>query len=148
LSKGSIGKTLPGRELKLADDGEILVRGESVAATYWQGRELPPVAGEEGALDAQGNLFFKGRRKSVIVTPEGMNIHPEDLETALGSQPEVRDCVVVALRRNGNAEPCAVLLLRNPTDNPEAIIKRANQQLADYQRLRRWFVWPREDFPG
>jgi long-chain acyl-CoA synthetase len=155
LSKGSIGKTLPGRELKLADDGEILVRGESVAATYWQGRELPPVAGEEGwfhtgdmgALDAQGNLFFKGRRKSVIVTPEGMNIHPEDLETALGSQPEVRDCVVVALRRNGNAEPCAVLLLRNPTDNPEAIIKRANQQLADYQRLRRWFVWPREDFP-
>jgi len=155
LSKGSIGKGLPGRELRLAADGEILVRGENVAATYWQGRERTPVAGEEGwfhtgdlgALDAQGNLHFKGRRKSVIVTPEGMNIHPEDLEAALRQQPEVRDCVVVALARNGNAEPCAVLLLRDPSGDAEVAVQRANRQLADYQRLRRWFVWPQEDFP-
>ena len=92
-SRGSIGKVLPGREIKLADDGEILVRGSGVASGYWNGRELQPVArsedegwyrtGDLGALDEQGNLFFKGRKKEVIVTPAGMNIYPEDLEAAL-----------------------------------------------------------------
>src|SRR5205085_1169486 len=71
----SIGKVLPGREMKLDQaTGEILVRGESVATNYWQGRELKPVAGEEGwfrtgdlgAVDDAGNLHFKGRRKNVI----------------------------------------------------------------------------------
>ena len=120
-SRGSIGKVLPGREIKLADDGEILVRGSGVASGYWNGRELQPVAGDEGwyrtgdlgALDEQGNLFFKGRKKEVIVTPAGMNIYPEDLEAALRQQKEVRDCVVVGLERGGNAEPCAVLILRD-----------------------------------
>ena len=156
LSKGTIGKVLPGRELKLADDGEILVRGESIAAGYWQGRERRPVQGEEGwfhtgdlgTLDASGNLYFKGRQKSVIVTAEGMNIYPEDLEMALRRQPEVRDCVVVGVARNGNAEPCAVLLLReNEKNEVEAILQRANATLADYQRIRRYFVWPESDFP-
>ena len=154
LSKGSIGKVLAGRELKLAEDGEILVRGESLAAAYWQGAELKPVEGEAGwfhtgdvgALDEKGNLYFKGRRKNVIVTAEGMNIYPEDLEAALRRQPEVRDCAVIALARDGNAEPCAVLLLREAAE-AEAVVRRANQELADYQRLRRWFVWSEEDFP-
>ena len=92
-SRGSIGKVLPGREIKLAEGGEILVRGSGVASGYWNGRELQPVArtedegwyrtGDLGALDEQGNLFFKGRKKEVIVTPAGMNIYPEDLEAAL-----------------------------------------------------------------
>lgn len=164
LSKGTIGKVLPGRELKLAEDGEILVRGESIAAGYWhgsaslttRGREPGPMRGEEGwfhtgdlgALDASGNLYFKGRQKNVIVTAEGLNIYPEDVEAALRRQPEVRDCVVVALARNGNAEPCAVLLLReNEKDEAEGVIPRANAILADYQRIRRYFVWPYGDFP-
>jgi len=72
-SRGSIGKVLPGREIKLAEGGEILVRGSGVASGYWNGRELQPVArtedegwyrtGEPGALDEQGNLFFKGARR-------------------------------------------------------------------------------------
>ncbi len=78
----------------------------------------------------KGNLYFKGRKKNVIVTREGMNIYPEDLEAALRQQPEVRDCVVVGLEQGGNAEPCAVLLLRDSAD-PEAAVKRANQQLAE-----------------
>jgi len=129
LAKGAIGKVLPGRELKLAPDGEILVRGENLAAAYWQGKQLVPVAGavgdskeeagwfrtgDMGALDAEGNLFFKGRKKNVIVTPAGMNVYPEDLEAALRRQPEVRDCVVIGIERGGNAEPCAVLLLNEP----------------------------------
>jgi long-chain acyl-CoA synthetase len=161
-SRGSIGKILPGREIKLADDGEILVRGGGVASGYWNGRELQPVTrsedegwyrtGDLGALDGQGNLFFKGRKKEVIVTPAGMNIYPEDLEAALRGQKEVRDCVVVGLERGGNAEPCAVLILRDrnsdaQTTDVKTIMQRANETLAEYQRMRAWFVWPDEDFP-
>ena len=155
LGKGSIGKVLEGREVKLAADGEILVRGGGVAAGYWNGGGLQPVAGEEGwyrtgdvgQLDSAGNLYFKGRKKEVIVTPAGMNVYPEDLEAALRSQPEVKDVVVVALPRNGNAEPCAVMLLRHPASNPEPIVRRANEGLAGYQRMNSWFVWPESDFP-
>ena len=166
-SRGSIGKILPGREIKLADDGEILVRGSGVASGYWNGRELQPVArledegwyrtGDLGALDEQGNLFFRGRKKEVIVTPAGMNIYPEDLEAALRGQKEVRDCVVVGLERGGNAEPCAVLILRDrkskaqaidkETGDVKTIVQHANETLAEYQRMRNWFVWPDEDFP-
>ncbi|MGH9643227.1 MAG: AMP-binding protein, partial [Terriglobales bacterium] len=158
-SRGSIGKVLPGRELRLADDGEILVRGSGVASGYWNGRELVPVAGDEGwyrtgdlgALDEQGNLFFKGRKKEVIVTPAGMNVYPDDLEAALRAQKEVRDAVVVGVERGGNAEACAVLILRERGADADVMMKqavdRANQTLAEYQKMRQWFIWPDDDFP-
>ena len=152
--KGSIGQSLAGREIKLAEDGEILVRGESIAAGYWRGNGLEPVAGEEGwfrtgdlgVLDEQGHLYFKGRKKNLIVTAAGMNIHPEDLEAALHRQSEIRDCVVVGVARNGDEEPCAVLILRSVA-NPAAIVERVNESLAEFQYIRRWQVWPTEDFP-
>ncbi|MGA8734862.1 MAG: AMP-binding protein [Terriglobales bacterium] len=155
LGKGSIGKVLAGREVKLAEDGEILVRGGGVAAGYWNGTELRSVAtddgwyrtGDVGELDADGNLYFKGRKKEVIVTPAGMNVYPEDLEAALRRQPEVKDAVVVALPRNGNAEPCAAIILRDHGVDPEPVVKRANESLAEYQRMHSWVVWPEEDFP-
>jgi long-chain acyl-CoA synthetase len=154
LGKGSIGKVLAGREVKVDKDGEILVRGSGVASGYWKGEGLQPVAAEEGwyrtgdlgELDAEGNLYFKGRKKNVIVTPAGMNIYPDDLEAALRGQPEIQDCVVIALPREGNAEPCAVLIMREAGD-PEPVIRRANESLAEYQRMRNWFVWPEKDFP-
>jgi long-chain acyl-CoA synthetase len=155
VGRRSIGKVLPGREMKLDEKtGEILVRGENVARQYWQGKELKPIAGEEGwfhtgdlgAMDAEGNLYFKGRNKSVIVTPAGLKVYPEDLEQALRSQPEVRDCVVFGIERGGNAEACAVLLPRNQNSLDEAVT-RANQSLADFQKIRCWFPWPDEDFP-
>ena len=122
LGAGSIGKSLPGLELKLSEQGEILVRGENVAAGYWKDSGVAPVldadgwfhTGDLGERDAAGNLYFKGRLKNVIVTPAGLNIFPEDLEAELRKQPDVRDCVVIGLERDGNAEPCAVLLLRWP----------------------------------
>ncbi|MCU1296101.1 MAG: AMP-dependent synthetase and ligase [Acidobacteriaceae bacterium] len=152
--KGSIGKVLAGREVKLATDGEILVRGSGVAAGYW-GQELRSVGGEDGwyrtgdigELDKNGDLYFKGRKKDVLVTPAGMNVYPGDLEAALRKQPEVKDCVVVGRPQNGNAEPCAVLILRDGDKHPEPVIKRANQLLAEFQHMRTWFVWPDEDFP-
>ncbi len=172
IGRGSIGKVLEGREVKLDENGEILVRGENIAAGYWQGREIRPIAsdgmdagwfhtGDLGALDADGNLYFKGRKKNVIVTSAGMNIYPEDLEAALRREPAVKDCVVVGLERGGNAEPCGVLLLREGTNGKPArdgrnvkqprhaagIVARVNASLADYQRMRCWFLWPEADFP-
>jgi long-chain acyl-CoA synthetase len=162
LGKGSIGKVLPGREVKLAEDGEILIRGGGVAAGYWDGGKGQRVAdevtdkdgwyrtGDVGALDEAGNLYFKGRKKEVIVTPAGLNIYPEDLEAALRRQPEVKDCVVVGIERGGNAEPCAVVILRDDApDNARVagVVERANQWLAEFQRMRMWVQWPQEDFP-
>jgi long-chain acyl-CoA synthetase len=162
LGKGSIGKILPGREVKLAEDGEILVRGGGVAAGYWKADPSAPAAstsasvtdhegwyrtGDLGGLDAEGNLYFKGRKKDVMVTPAGMNVYPEDLEAALRRQPEIRDCVVVGMARGGNEEPCAVVILRDDSVDVEGVVQRANQDLAEYQRMREWFVWREADFP-
>jgi long-chain acyl-CoA synthetase len=171
LGKGSIGKVLPGRELKLAEDGEILVRGGGVAAGSWDASGRHDLTGDEGwyrtgdvgALDDAGNLYFKGRKKEVIVTPAGLNIYPEDLEGALRRQPEVKDCVVVGIDRGGNErgekfEPCAIVILRDEGIDAarggssgesilEQIVQRANQSLAEYQQIRIWFEWPQEDFP-
>jgi long-chain acyl-CoA synthetase len=155
LGKGSVGKVLAGREIRLAEDGEILVRGGGVASGYWRGGQFEPASDDEGwyatgdvgELDSEGHLYFKGRKKDVIVTSAGMNVYPEDLEAALRRQPEIRDCVTVALDHGGNAEPCAVLILRHHGVDPEPVVQRANQSLAEYQQIRRWFVWPEEDFP-
>jgi long-chain acyl-CoA synthetase len=158
LGKGSMGKVLPGRDVKLAEDGEILVRGGGVAAGYWtEGRgeqDMNAIANEEGwyhtgdvgALDDAGNLYFKGRKKEVIVTPAGLNIYPVDLEAALRLQPEVKDCVVVGIERGGNAEACAVLIVRDDA-RVESVVERANQSLAEFQKMRMWLRWPEQDFP-
>jgi long-chain acyl-CoA synthetase len=154
LGKRSIGKVLPGREIKLAEDGEILIRGGGVAAGYWEAGQLRKVAnaegwygtGDVGALDEAGNLYFKGRKKEVIVTPGGLNIYPEDLEGALRQQPGVKDCVVAGIERGENAEPCAVLILRDGASAEQAV-EQANRSLAEFQRMRMWVLWPQEDFP-
>src|SRR5467141_3653324 len=159
-TEGSVGKILPGRECKLAQDGEILVRGENVSSAYWE-KGAPKQASNEndgwlrtgdlGELDAAGNLRFRGRKKSVIVTPAGLNIYPEDLESAVKNHPAIRDCVVIPLDRGGNAEPCAVLLLNAAHSNVDAAaraaIESANAGLAEYQRMRSWITWPEPDFP-
>jgi long-chain acyl-CoA synthetase len=154
-TEGSVGKILPGREFRIAEDGEILVRGENVAASYWQAGTLQPSSqegwlrtGDLGELDPEGNLRFRGRKKNVIVTPAGLKVYPEDLETALRKQSSVRDCVVIPMERDGNAEACAVLLLKEIDDSAaRAAVESANASLAEYQRVRTWIVWPEFDFP-
>jgi len=159
-TQGSIGKVLPGREFKLAEDGEILVRGESVSAGYWENGAPRKSStendgwlrtGDLGEFDTEGNLRFRGRKKNVIVTPAGLNIYPEDLEAAVKKQPSVRDCVVVPLERGGNAEPCAVVLLNGALADGDAVarmaVESANAALAEFQRMRSWVVWPEPDFP-
>jgi long-chain acyl-CoA synthetase len=154
-AQGSIGKVLPGREFKLAEDGEILVRGENVSSGYWEGGQFRPSdergwlrTGDLGELAADGNLRFRGRKKNVMVTPAGLNVFPEDLERVLRGQPGVRDCVVVPIERNGNAEPCAVLLPEAFTASAgREVLDAANRQLAEYQRMHQWLAWPDADFP-
>jgi long-chain acyl-CoA synthetase len=159
-TQGSIGKVLPGREFRLAEDGEILVRGENVASGYWEGGSLRRGVrdgenwlrtGDIGELDADGNLRFKGRKKNVIVTPAGLNVYPEDVEAALRKQPRVRDCVVISRERGGKAEPFAILLVENGAnkneDSARETVENANVSLAEYQRVHRWLVWPEPDFP-
>jgi long-chain acyl-CoA synthetase len=154
-TQGSIGKVFPGMEVRVDENGEILVRGENVATTYRQNGLILSVAEPDGwfrtgdiaETDETGHLYFKGRRKNVIVTPAGMNVYPEDLEKALRAQPGIRDCVVIGLERDGNAEPCAVLLLNGSDGNAAAVIEGANQSLAEYQKIRHSFLWPEADFP-
>jgi long-chain acyl-CoA synthetase len=173
VAAGTIGKVLPGREFRLAEDGEILVRGENVSAGYWEAGALRQTenagwlhTGDIGELDSDGNLRFRGRKKNVMVTPAGLNIYPEDLEAALRKQPGVRDCVVLPIERNGNAEPCAVLLLEaaaigessgaaitaeSQKSRSERIgslaIDDANRTLAEYQHINIWVLWAGADFP-
>ncbi len=154
-TKGSIGKVFPGMEVRVDESGEILVRGEGVATTYQrQGqRELVSEAngwfrtGDIAEKGEDGNLYFRGRRKNVIVTSAGMNVYPEDLEKALQAQPGVRDCVVIGRERDGNAEACAVLLMDGADADPAAAVENANRSLAEYQKIRDWMVWPEPDFP-
>jgi len=153
--RGSIGKAFPGMEIKVDENGEVLVRGESIATNYRRGQATEALANADGwfhtgdlaEIRPDGNFYFKGRRKSVIVTPAGMKVYPEDLEKALRQQSGVRDCVALGLPREGNEEPCAVLLFDGTEAAATAAVQQANNSLAEYQQIREWFVWTEPDFP-
>ncbi|MBD0373358.1 MAG: AMP-binding protein [Pyrinomonadaceae bacterium] len=153
-SRGSIGRTLPGHEVRLDAAGEIMVRGANVSPGYWNGAESYLNleegwlrTGDVGEMDEEGNLYFKGRRKETIVTAAGLNIYPEDLEAALNAQPEVRESVVINFDSEHGPEPLAVLILKDEVTEVSKVITRANLQLARHQQIRRHFIWPERDFP-
>lgn len=153
----SVGKPLPGVELRFADDHEILVRGANISPGYWN----DPVAtslsfngdwyhtGDLGYLDENGRLHLHGRKKNMIVLPNGMNIYPEDIERVLMADPGVTNAVVLGLEneKEKDIEVHAVLLLDRDAGDPAEIIKRSNQQLSPHQRIRAYTVWPDENFP-
>jgi long-chain acyl-CoA synthetase len=162
MRRGSIGRIMPGQKVKLAENGEILVRGENVSPGYWKGQtprhgdaETRAASGDDGwfrtgdvgELDDDGNLYFKGRKKDVIVTAAGVNIYPEDIERVLDCQREIKANVVIEIEGAHGPEPLAVLILRDNLANPGKVIDRTNQLLAQHQQVRRWFVWRGEDFP-
>ena len=115
-AKGAVGKPIAGVELKIADDGEILVRGENVTRGYYNAPEETQSAfrdgwfhtGDVGEIDDKGQLHIRGRKKEMIVTPEGLNVFPEDVERAINAQPGVKDSAVDrrgATGINGRARP-------------------------------------------
>ena len=152
--QGSIGKPVAGQELKLSESGEILVRGANVSPGYWS-NGIKPIADEQGWIHTgdlgevgpQGNIYFRGRSKDTIVTAAGLKIFPTDLESALDHQPEIRASAVVPLNGSNGTEALAVLIPRDETSDLDAAVKRANDSLAEFQRIRHWVVWPRADFP-
>ena len=153
IARGTIGRPLPGREVKITDDGEILVRGEMLSGATWQGGRMHAREGEwlaTGDLaekNAAGDLKFLGRKGDVIVTGAGMNIHPGDLEAALAAQAGVRGAVVVACEMAGGAEPVAVVLFSGGEEELRRAVAEANRRLAEVQQIRRVLRWPEIEFP-
>ncbi|MGD0731404.1 MAG: AMP-binding protein [Terracidiphilus sp.] len=153
VAQGTIGKPLAGREVKLGPDGEVLVRGAAISGATWSGGALHARQGEwlaTGDLaqkQPSGELRFLGRKSEVIVTAAGVNLHPEDLEAAIEQEPGVVACAVVPLETAAGPEPFAVLAVRGQLEQAAAAIEHANAHLAEFQRLRRWALWPEPDLP-
>lgn len=149
IRTGTVGKPVAGIEVKIASDGEILVRGESVTPGYYQAGAETAAAfaegwfhtGDIGELDGAGNLTIRGRKKEMIVTPEGLNVFPEDVERVLDTLPGVRESAVV-----GRERVHAVLVLQDNAD-PDEIIRRANTVLENHQKIRSFSLWPDHRLP-
>ena len=153
VARGTIGKPLPGREVKIGPDGEVLVRGPMISTATWSGGQLRTredewlATGDLAEAQSTGELRFLGRKSEVIVTASGVNIHPEDLEAAIEEQPGVAAAAVVAMETPSGPEPFAVLAMRSSSERAAQAIDAANARLADFQRVRRWSVWPEPDLP-
>jgi long-chain acyl-CoA synthetase len=153
IGRGTIGRALPGREVRLSEEGEILVRGDMLAGATWQNggmraREGEWLAtGDLAVANELGELRFAGRKGDVIVTAAGMNVHPADLEEAMAKQPGVRGCVVVPCEVAGGVEAVAVVLFSGSDKDLQVAVAGANRTLAEYQQLRRVLRWPEVQFP-
>jgi long-chain acyl-CoA synthetase len=175
---GSVGRPVAGVEVRIADDGEILVRGENVTEGYYEagpaGGGGPALqqpnasrvaggnsrlrdsegwlhTGDVGELDGEGRLFICGRKKEMIVTPEGLNVFPDDVERELEKEPGVVEAAVVgsggpAGSAQGEERVHAVLVL-TPGSDMDAVVAAANARLLDHQRVRNASVWTSGPLP-
>lgn len=176
--QGTVGYPLPNVEMRIAEDGEILFRGPTVTRGYWEDPEATAAAftedgfyrtGDLGHLDARGRLVLHGRKKDIIVLPNGFNVFPEDVENALRVA-GIRDSVALETEP-GRIE--AIVLAPSPLDRVQdggtagavggafgrdsdleavraevdAAVRQANAQLAAHARVAAWRFWPDTDFP-
>ena len=171
---GTVGRPIPGVSVRIADDDEILVKGDNVCAGYWRDdaatRELIDPegwmhSGDLGRLDSDGYLHVTGRKKDLIITAYGKNISPEEIETGLRMEPLIAQAVVV-----GDNRPYLTALLTIDADAAaewaahegrsldfEALtddhdlhaelskaIERVNATHSHAEGIRRWRVLPRD----
>ena len=138
---GSVGKPIPGTSVKIADDGEVLIRGPIVMRGYWQNdaanaevfdNERWFKTGDLGKLDDEGYLFIVGRKKELIVTAGGKNVAPAVLEDRLRAHPLVSQCVVV-----GDAKPFIAALITIDQDALKGSIAANKKQGATMADLTR-----------
>ncbi len=152
---GSVGKILQGVEVKIAADGEILVKGPNVFQGYFKNEQKTNEVftedgwfqtGDIGKLGDDEFLYIKGRKKYIIKGPGAQNVYPEDIELELNKISGVKDSCVVGLEKSGGKVEIHATLLGEIKD-PEKVIQEANKNLASYQYIGGWSVWPEEDFP-
>jgi long-chain acyl-CoA synthetase len=154
MRKGSVGKPIAGVEVKIAPDGEILVRGENVTKGYFNAPKETAQAfedgwfhtGDIGEIAPDGQLYIRGRKKEMIVTPEGLNVFPEDVERVLNGIAGVRESAVVGAPIGSEERVHAVLVL-DPGVDADAVVRDANARLDDHQKVRRALVWPEPELP-
>jgi len=173
---GTVGRTIPPIEVKLGEDGEVLVSGPTLFSGYWRDPGTTATSftadgwyktGDIGRHDASGHLILMGRKKDIIVLPNGLNVYPEDVENALRTA-GIRDAVVVETVP-GRIEAVVLApgspLLPQPgepadatrppeIEDPvrvraeiEAAVRAGNSTLAVHQRVVAWRLWPDADFP-
>jgi long-chain acyl-CoA synthetase len=124
---GTIGKPFPGCEIKIAEDGEILVKGPNVFQGYYKNEEATRETivdgwlhtGDIGEIDSEGFIKITGRKKDIIITAGGKNITPANLENEIKQHPLVSQCVVV-----GDRKPYLVALV---TLDPEDAVAYAKE---------------------
>jgi long-chain acyl-CoA synthetase len=154
VKTGSVGKAIGGVEVRIGPGGEILVRGENVTRGYYNAPTETASAfedgwlhtGDIGELDASGQLFIRGRKKEVIVTSEGLNVFPDDVERVLNQIPGVRESAAVGLSSGRGERVHAVLVLDAGVD-ADSVVRAANGRLADHQKIHRAAVWPGTRLP-
>ncbi len=119
---GSVGRPMPGTAVRIADDGEILIKGPTVLRRYWENESATAEAvedgwfrtGDIGELDDAGFLTITGRKKEILVTAGGKNVAPAVLEDRLRAHPLVSQCMVV-----GDGQPFIAALV---TIDAEALV--------------------------
>lgn len=148
------GKVAPQIEIKIAPDGEVLVKGQSVFPGYWNNEEKTTQAfdnswyktGDIGKLDKYGWLQLLGREKFRIVLPDGRKVYPEDVEVKLNNHPKIKDSCVLGLEDQGETVLHAVILTDYPQDLRQ-IITEINKRLESSQQISHFSAWPATDFP-
>ena len=169
---GTVGEPLPGVEVHIADDGEVLVRGPNVTTGYWNNPEATAELLEDGWMNSgdlgvleDGYLRIIGRKKDLIVTSSGKNIAPQDMETELQAVPFISQAVVVGDGRkyltallaldvgevraaiDGHDGPAATeVLATHPLVHEEINrgVERLNANRAPAERIKAWRIPPRE----
>jgi len=162
---GSVGTPLPGVEVKVASDGEVLARGPNVFKGYWENEEATRAVldadgwyhtGDLGEFDKDGFLWLRGRKKDMIVLADGTNVYPEDIENALAADPRVEAlatplrpvvATIVGLQRPGEDIQVHAVFLVKDKEQVAAIVRDTNVKLSGSQQIRGWTIWPEEEFP-
>ena len=162
---GSVGVPVPGVEIRIADDGEVLAKGPNVFKGYWENEEATKAAidgewfhtGDLGKFDDDGFLWLHGRKKDMIALPDGLKVYPEDIENIIAADPRIQElatpqrptlAIVVGLERAGEAlHVHAVFVEPKDPQQVAAIVRDTNTKLSGAQQIRGWTVWPDEQFP-
>lgn len=156
---GSVGRPLPGVEVRLDAGGQLHARGPNVMRGYWEDPErTAQVLGPDGFYatgdicrqDSDGTITIMGRAQELLVLPSGMNVWPEDVEEQLRRAPGVKDAVVILVPAAGGGATLHAYLVPSSAADPTllpGIVAAANGKLAAHQRVATASWWPEEDFP-